>query len=53
MPPLVSTESNKPLSIALEEISLGKVEPRAAGEVEVEEVQDPLAFIAGEGDDSA
>jgi DNA-directed RNA polymerase subunit omega len=48
VPPLVSTESNKPLSIALKEISQGKVEPRwpepAAG------VADPLAFIEGEGD---
>ncbi len=42
VPPLVSTETNKPLSIALEEISTGKVE--AAEPVEVV-AEDPLAFI--------
>ena len=53
VPPLVSTETNKPLSIALEEIALAKVEPRSAEEiVPVEErVADPLGFIAVEGED--
>ncbi|MDP8931532.1 MAG: DNA-directed RNA polymerase subunit omega [Actinomycetota bacterium] len=46
MPPLVSTESNKPLSIALDEIAQGKVEPRWTEE-DVP-VVDPLAFIEGE-----
>jgi DNA-directed RNA polymerase subunit omega len=48
VPPLVSTASNKPLSIALEEIALGKIEPAAPGD---EDVQDPLAFIEGEVED--
>ena len=41
VPPLVATESNKPLSIALEEIAESKIEvtERVEGEV------DPLAFI--------
>ena len=52
VPPLVSTESNKPLSIALEEIALAKIEPRRPEETEPE--LDPLAFIEGDGgDDSA
>jgi DNA-directed RNA polymerase subunit omega len=52
VPPLVSTESNKPLSIALEEIAENKIEPRWPAEGE--EVVDPLAFIEGEeGDDAA
>ncbi|MDP9022514.1 MAG: DNA-directed RNA polymerase subunit omega [Actinomycetota bacterium] len=43
VPPLVSTESNKPLSIALQEIAEAKVEPRWPDEQAV--VEDPLAFI--------
>jgi DNA-directed RNA polymerase subunit omega len=61
VPPLVSTASNKPLSVALEEIAQGKIEGLEPGEVEVE---DPLGFIgdeeaagetdeAGDGDQSA
>lgn len=49
VPPLVSTASNKPLSVALEEIAQSKIEG-----VEPEELgtgEDPLAFIEGEGDD--
>lgn len=53
VPPLVATESNKPLSIALEEIATGKIE----GTEPVEETaEDPLSFIEptpGEGDESA
>jgi DNA-directed RNA polymerase subunit omega len=48
VPPLVSTESNKPLSIALEEIAQGKVEPRTPEEAEA---ADPLAFIETEADE--
>ena len=44
VPPHVSTESNKPLSIALEEIATGKVEPRAPEEAGP--ALDPLGFIA-------
>ncbi len=33
VPPLLSTDSNKPLSIALEEIAAGKIEPLAPAEV--------------------
>lgn len=43
VPPLVSTESNKPLSIALQEIAEAKVEPRWPDEQAA--VEDPLAFI--------
>ncbi len=46
VPPLVSTGTNKPLSIALEEIAAGKVEPRWPEPGE--EYVDPLAFIEGE-----
>lgn len=42
VPPLVSTESNKPLTIALEEIAAGKIEHVEPSE---EEPEDPLAFI--------
>jgi len=42
VPPLVSTDSNKPLSIALEEIAQAKVEGVEPSEVSVD---DPLAFI--------
>ncbi|MTV25586.1 DNA-directed RNA polymerase subunit omega [Nitriliruptoraceae bacterium ZYF776] len=48
VPPLVSVESNKPLSIALEEIAQAKIEgtePTEGGEV-----ADPLAFIGGDDD---
>jgi DNA-directed RNA polymerase subunit omega len=51
VPPLVSTESNKALSIALEEISQGKiegVEPSA-----VTSSEDPLGFIEAVPDDDA
>lgn len=51
MPPLVATESNKPLSIALEEISEAKVEPRDPEEL-VEEEADPLAFMEGDGEEA-
>ncbi len=50
VPPLVATESNKPLSIALEEIATAKirgVEPAA------EPTEDPLAFIDEGEDDQA
>jgi DNA-directed RNA polymerase subunit omega len=50
VPPLVSTESNKPLSIALEEISQGKIEPTEAS---ASADEDPLAFIEDPGDESA
>jgi DNA-directed RNA polymerase subunit omega len=52
VPPLVSTPSNKPLSIALEEIAQGKIvghEPSAPASTE-----DPLGFIEqDEGDEPA
>lgn len=48
VPPLMSTDTNKPLSIALEEIATGKIEGRQP--VEGEEIVDPLAFIADDGD---
>ncbi len=53
VPPLMSTDTNKPLSIALEEIATGKIEGREP--VEGEEIVDPLAFIADEheGDDAS
>lgn len=50
VPPLVVTDSNKPLSIALEEIAEGKIVATEPQEVESE---DPLAFIEGEADDEA
>lgn len=43
--PLVTTDSNKPLSIALEEIAQGKVVEAEPTEVVTE---DPLAFIGAE-----
>ena len=52
VPPLVSTDSNKPLSIALEEISQSKIEGTAPAPTDVV-VEDPLAFIEGGGDESA
>jgi DNA-directed RNA polymerase subunit omega len=48
VPPLLTTETNKPLSIALEEIAQGKVEGVEPSE---ETTEDPLAFIEGEGGD--
>ena len=48
VPPLVQTASNKPLSIALEEIAQSKIEGVEPSEGPVE---DPLAFI--EPDDEA
>jgi DNA-directed RNA polymerase subunit omega len=45
VPPLVSTESNKALSIALEEIAQSKVEGIAPTETTSD---DPLAFIGGD-----
>jgi DNA-directed RNA polymerase subunit omega len=50
VPPLVSTESNKALSIALEEIAQSKVEGIAPTETTSD---DPLAFIGGGDDQSA
>ena len=50
VPPLVVTDSNKPLSIALEEISEGKIVPTEPTEAEGE---DPLAFMEGEVDEEA
>ncbi len=47
VPPLVSIESNKPLSIALEEIAQGKIEEGVPGQYD-EASEDPLAFI-GDG----
>lgn len=47
VPPLVSTESNKPLSIALEEIATEKIEGVEPSE---DGGEDPLAFI--ESDDA-
>jgi DNA-directed RNA polymerase subunit omega len=53
VPPLVSTDSNKPLSVALEEIAQTKIEGTEPSEASAE---DPLAFIgpddeAAEGDE--
>jgi DNA-directed RNA polymerase subunit omega len=45
VPPLISTETNKPLSIALEEIAQGKIEAIEPTEGTGE---DPLSFIADE-----
>lgn len=47
VPPLVTAESNKPLTIALEEISQGKIEE---GEPVEETSEDPLSFIEGSDD---
>lgn len=49
VPPLVVTESNKPLSIALEEIAEGKIVVTEASEVGGE---DPLDFMEGEVEDA-
>ena len=50
VPPLISTDSNKPLSIALEEIAQGKI---VAGEPSDEAVEDPLSFIEDDGDEAS
>lgn len=50
VPPLVSTESNKPLSVALEEIAQGKI----VGAEPAEPVsEDPLGFIGTAEDEDA
>ena len=49
VPPLLTTESNKPLTIALEEIAQGKIEGVRPSEAETGE--DPLAFIEGADED--
>ena len=49
VPPLVVTESNKPLSIALEEIAEGKIVVTEASELEGD---DPLDFMEGEVEDA-
>jgi DNA-directed RNA polymerase subunit omega len=52
IPPLLSTESNKPLSIALEEIAQGKIVGREPAEDASPD--DPLALIGtDDGDESA
>ena len=48
VPPLVSVPSNKPLSIALEEIAQGKIE--GVEPTEGEGTDDPLGFIGGDDD---
>jgi DNA-directed RNA polymerase subunit omega len=50
VPPLISTDSNKPLSIALEEISQSKIE---GTEPAPETAEDPLAFIGDESEELA
>jgi DNA-directed RNA polymerase subunit omega len=50
VPPLVATDSNKPLSIALEEIAQAKIEGAEPSE---EPSEDPLAFIGDDADDEA
>ncbi len=50
VPPLLSTDSNKSLSIALEEIAQGKIE---VVERTGEDAEAPLAFIEDDGDESA
>lgn len=45
VPPLISTDSNKALSIALEEISLAKVE---GAEPSAHDADNPLGFIDGD-----
>jgi len=52
IPPLVSVDSSQPLSIALEEIAQGKIEPSDGSEF-VDEFEDPLAFIDPNGYDEA
>ncbi len=50
VPPLLSTPSNKPLSIALEEIAQGKI---VGAEPTEQRSEDPLAFIEGGDDEPA
>ncbi len=50
VPPLLTTDSNKPLSIALEEIAQGKIEVAARAEPAAE---DPIAFVEDDGDQPA
>lgn len=53
VPPLLSTDSNKPLSIALEEIAQGKVEPIAPHDEDASaETTETLSVVDG-GDESA
>jgi DNA-directed RNA polymerase subunit omega len=51
VPPLVSVPSNKPLSIALEEIAQSKIE--GVEPTETVPTEDPLGFIETEDDTSA
>ncbi|MEX2549719.1 MAG: DNA-directed RNA polymerase subunit omega [Nitriliruptoraceae bacterium] len=50
VPPLLTTDTNKPLSIALEEIAQGKIEVAAPVEPAVE---DQIAFVEDDGDQPA
>lgn len=51
VPPLLSTDTNKPLSIALEEIAQGKIEAVSPPEPGADGAADePLTFVEGEGD---
>jgi DNA-directed RNA polymerase subunit omega len=55
VPPLLSTESNKPLSIALEEIAERKIEgfiPAPDGEAPAP-AEDGLTLVEGDGDQPA
>ncbi|MCC5948760.1 MAG: DNA-directed RNA polymerase subunit omega [Nitriliruptoraceae bacterium] len=55
VPPLLSTDSNKPLSIALEEIAEGKIEGfvRTEEERQAAAEAEGLALVEGDGDRSA
>ena len=48
VPPLVSIDANKPLSIAMEEIAQQKIEEGESGQYD-EAGEDPLAFIGDDG----
>lgn len=50
VPPLVSTESNKPLSIALEEVAEGKIEVTDAATLAAQqaELEEQLGYTPGE-----
>jgi DNA-directed RNA polymerase subunit omega len=52
VPPLVSTDTNKPLSIALEEIAQGKIEVAEPSGPEAGP-EDPLGFIEDDGDEAS
>ena len=53
VPPLLGTETNKPLSIALEEIAAGKIEARDPADASAAEADaDSLSFVEG-GDEPA